>query len=39
MNEENMTKKEIDKVYKSFQKLESLRNVSMPTKNFLNLPV
>ena len=26
MNEENMTKKEIDKVYKSFQKLESLRN-------------
>ena len=26
MNEENMTKKEIDTVYKSFQKLESLRN-------------
>ena len=26
MNEENMIKKEIDKVYKSFQKLESLRN-------------
>ena len=26
MNEENMTKKEIDTVNKSFQKLESLRN-------------
>ncbi|MCQ2588485.1 MAG: hypothetical protein MJ174_10245 [Treponema sp.] len=26
MNEENMTKKEIDTVYKSFQKLDSLRN-------------
>lgn len=26
MNNENMTRKEIDAVYKSFQKLESLRN-------------